>query len=296
MNDTSAQDGDSGRLPAWLRVKVGKADLVGPTSHLLGRHCVATVCEQAHCPNIGECYGRGTATFLIMGTVCTRNCRFCAVATGEPAPLDPEEPERVAAAVAEMSLDFAVVTSVTRDDLPTGGAEHFAATLRALHRRRPQAGVEVLTPDFHGDPGAVAAVLDAAPTVFNHNVETVRRLQAEVRPQASYEWSLAVLAAAHRLAPEVPVKSGLIVGLGETAAEIRATMADLAAAGVSLLTIGQYLQPTRRHRPVSRYVPPDEFALYEQWGLRAGLRHVVAGPFVRSSYCAAEAARAVMAK
>ncbi len=293
--DTQPRAGP-GQLPSWLRVKINKGQLSHETRHLLGCHGVATVCEQARCPNIGECYGRGTATFLIMGTICTRDCRFCAIATGTPQPLDPDEPERVAQATADMGLDFVVVTSVTRDDLPDGGAGHFAATIRAIHGCLPQAGIEVLTPDFQGDTGAVATVVEAGPTVFNHNVETVRRLQAEVRPQANYDCSLGVLAAAHEVAPEIPIKSGLIVGLGETTDELRATLADLARAGVNILTIGQYLQPTRRHRPVSRYIPPQEFELYEQWGHVAGIAQVVSGPFVRSSYRAAEAARAVVAK
>ncbi len=286
----------AGPLPPWLRVKIKKAALAEKTGWRLGCHGVATVCEQARCPNIGECYNRDTATFLIMGTVCTRNCRFCAIDTGRPQPLDPHEPQRVAEAAADLGLDFVVVTCVTRDDLPDGGASHFVATIEAIRERLPEAGIEVLTSDFGGDESALAQVLEAEPTVFNHNVETVRRLQPEVRPQADYDRSLQVLAAAHQLAPHIPTKSGLIVGMGETAAEIKQTMADLAGVGVSILTIGQYLQPTRRHRPVSRYVPPDEFDLYEQWGRQAGLAYVLSGPFVRSSYHAAEAARVVMAK
>ena len=285
-----------GPLPPWLRVKIKKRQLSHSTRRLLGSHDVATVCEQARCPNIGECCGRGTATFLIMGTVCTRNCRFCAISHGRPQPLDPTEPQRVAEAAGELGLDFVVVTSVTRDDLPDGGAAHLAQTIRATHWRLPQAGVEVLTSDFLGNLAAVAVVIEAGPTVFNHNVETVRGLQVEVRPQADYDRSLAVLAAAHEMAPELPIKSGLIVGFGETNEEIRATMADLVEAGASILTIGQYLQPTRQHRPVSRYVPPEEFELYEEWGREAGLAQVISSPFVRSSYCAAEAARAVVAK
>ncbi len=287
---------DAGPLPPWLRVKIKKAALTEQTGRRLGCHGVATVCERAHCPNIGECYSRGTATFLIMGTVCTRNCRFCAIDSGRPEPLDPDEPQRVAEAVADLGLDFVVVTSVTRDDLPDGGAGHFAATIRAIRGRLPEAGIEVLTPDFSGDTSALRQVLEAKPTVFNHNVETVPRLQPEIRPQADYDRSLGMLAAAHQIAPPIPTKSGLIVGMGETADETRQTMTDLAGAGVSILTIGQYLQPTRRHRPVSRYVPPDEFALYEQWGRQTGLAYVLSGPFVRSSYHAAEAAQAVLAK
>ncbi len=294
--ETQLQPPGAGPLPSWLRVKIKKGRLSQNTRRLLGCHGVATVCEQARCPNIGECYGCGTATFLIMGTICTRNCGFCAIASGQPQPLDAQEPERVAAAAAELGLDFVVVTSVTRDDLPDGGAAHFAETIRAIHRRLPAAGVEVLTPDFRGDESAVATVLAAGPTVFNHNVETVHRLQAEVRPQADYDRSLAVLVAAHEMAPELPIKSGLIVGFGETSEEIRATMADLAGVGVSILTIGQYLQPTRRHWPVSRYIPTEEFELYQHWGQAASIAQTISGPFVRSSYHAADAARAVLAK
>ncbi len=288
--------GGAGPLPPWLRVKVKKVALTEKTSRRLGDHGVATVCEQARCPNIGECYNCGTATFLIMGTVCTRNCRFCAIDSGRPEPLDLDEPQRVAEAAADLGLDFVVVTSVTRDDLSDGGAGHFAATIQAIHNHLPEAGVEVLTSDFYGDKSALGQVLEAEPTVFNHNIETVPRLQSEIRPQADYDRSLGMLASAHQIAPHISTKSGLIVGMGETTEEVRQTMADLADAGVSILTIGQYLQPTRHHRPVSRYVPPDEFDLYEQWGRQAGLDCVLSGPFVRSSYHAAEAAQAVLAK
>jgi len=203
----------AGPLPPWLRIKVKKAALTEETGRRLGCHGVATVCEQAHCPNIGECYSHGTATFLIMGTVCTRNCRFCAIDSGSPQPLDPQEPQRVAEAAADLGLDFVVITSVTRDDLPDGGAGHFAATIRAIHNRLPEAGVEVLTSDFGGDRSALARVLEAEPTVFNHNVETVRRLQPEIRPQADYDRSLGLLATAGQIAPHIPTKSGLIVGM-----------------------------------------------------------------------------------
>ncbi len=286
----------AGPLPPWLRVKVRKAELTEKTGRRLGHHGVATVCEQARCPNIGECYNCGTATFLIMGTVCTRNCRFCAIDSGSPQPLDPSEPQRIAEAVVDLGADFVVVTCVTRDDLPDGGASHFVATVQAIHKHLPEAGVEVLTSDFCGDKSALAQVLAAEPSVFNHNIETVRRLQPEIRPQADYDRSLGMLASAHQIAPHIPTKSGLIVGMGETTDEIRQTMTDLADVGVSILTIGQYLQPTRRHWSVSRYVPPDEFDLYEQWGRQAGLAYVLSGPFVRSSYHAAEAAQVVLAK
>jgi lipoic acid synthetase len=273
-------------MPQWLRVKVGKAKLSRATRELVAAHGLHTVCESAHCPNIGECYGCQTAAFMILGNTCTRNCRFCAVNHGVPGAVDPEEPRRLAQAAARLGLNYVVVTSVTRDDLPDGGAGQFAATIRALREQLPHARVEVLTPDFRGDRAALHTVLDAGPDVFNHNLETVRRLQVTVRPQASYDRSLAVLGEAS--ARGMLTKSGLMVGLGETDEEIREAFRDLAAAGVRILTVGQYLQPTRRHLPVARYVEPDVFETYRAWGQEAGIAHVFAGPFVRSSYKAAE--------
>ena len=240
------------RLPHWLRVKTGKARLSQRTRQLVPAHGLATVCEQARCPNIGECYSAGTATFLILGEVCTRNCRFCAIDSGCPQPVDPDEPRRVAEAAAEMCLDFVVITSVTRDDLPDGGAEQFCRTIQAVHERLPHTGIEVLTPDFQGNYEALQMGLEAGPTIFNHNVETVPRLYPQVRPQADYERSLRLLQAAGEIAPHIPRKSGLIVGFGETHEEIKQTLADLAQMGVSIITIGQYLQPTRQHVPVAR--------------------------------------------
>jgi len=277
-------------LPEWLKVKLGKAQLSERTRELVERGQLRTVCQSARCPNIGECFAAGTATFLLMGNRCTRNCGFCAVATGPPEPLDVDEPRRVAEAVAELRLRYAVLTSVTRDDLSDGGAAHIAATIRAIKGLRPGTRVEALVPDFRGDGAAVEVVLRAKPDVLNHNVETVPRLQAVVRPQASYETSLAVLATARRMAPETPTKSGLMVGLGETDDEVRETLGDLANAGVSIVTVGQYLRPSPRHLPVDRYVHPDEFERYRQVGLALGLKHVIAGPFVRSSYHAEETA------
>ena len=280
------------RLPAWLRVKVGKREQGREMRELMAGLGLNTVCSSARCPNLGECYTCGTATFLIMGNRCTRDCRFCAVPSGAPEALDPEEPARVGQAVRKLGLRYAVVTSVTRDDLPDGGAGHIAATLRAIHAAAPGTAVEVLTPDFLGDRDALRVVLEAGPAVFNHNVETVARLQREVRPQADYERSLGVLAAAGEMAPEIPRKSGMMAGLGESEGEIRATLRDVRRIGVSLVTIGQYLQPTRAHLPVARYVTPEQFAEYVEWGREIGLRHVAAGPFVRSSYHAAQAAAA----
>lgn len=278
------------RLPPWLRVKTGKARLCCETRQLVADHALHTVCDSAHCPNIGECYSSQTATFLIMGSVCTRNCGFCAVTHGRPSALDQDEPERLAQASVDLGLDFVVVTSVTRDDLPDGGAGHFAATIQALHAVGI-GQVEVLTPDFGGSREALQTVLQAGPTVFNHNLETVRRLCPTVRPQAGYERSLEVLAAARDLAPEILRKSGFMVGLGETEAEIEALLEDLHAAGVEILTIGQYLRPTRHHLPVQRYVEPEQFEAYAQLARQIGLSQVLAGPFVRSSYRAAEVAR-----
>ncbi len=280
------------RLPEWLRVKIGKRQRSQRLRALLASCGVNTVCQQARCPNIGDCFSRGTATFMILGTVCTRDCRFCAVAHGTPEPLDPREPERVAAAAAKMGLDFVVITSVTRDDLPDGGAAHFASTIQAVRRRLPEAGIEVLVPDFRGDRRALATVLDARPTVLNHNVETVPRLQRIIRPAADYERSLRVLQWAKELWPDVITKSGLIVGLGETDDEVRSTLADLRAVGCDIVTIGQYLRPTRRHYPVKRFVEPSVFETYAEWAYELGFAYAASGPFVRSSYKAAEAAAA----
>lgn len=281
-------------MPHWLRVKVGKGHQGQRTRRVIARCGVHTVCQEARCPNIGECYAQHTATFLILGDVCTRNCRFCAVKHGKPAPVHPEEPMRVAQAAVELGLDFVVVTSVTRDDLPDGGAAHFAATIRAIRDRLPEAGVEVLVPDFRGSEEALAMVMEAEPTVLNHNVETVARLQGRVRPEASYERSLRVLATAKKLRPDVPTKSGLMVGVGETDQEIYDTLKDLRTVGCDIVTVGQYLRPTRRHLAVDRYVEPEKFAEYGRWAQELGFKYVASDPFVRSSYRAAEAARAAL--
>lgn len=280
------------RLPPWLRVKTGKAHQCGKTRELLAGHRLQTVCDNAQCPNIGECYSSQTATFLIMGQVCTRNCRFCAVQHGHPSPLDSDEPARLAAASLNLGLDYVVVTSVTRDDLEDGGAGHFAATIHAL-QAAGIAGVEVLTPDFQGSHSALQTVLDAEPTVFNHNLETVRRLCPIVRPQAAYDRSLGVICQARELAPGVLRKSGFMVGLGETDAEVAELMRDLAEAGCQILTIGQYLRPSRRHLPVQRYVEPERFDEYAQQAQAMGIPQVLSGPFVRSSYRAAEVVRRI---
>jgi lipoic acid synthetase len=276
------------RLPQWARRPRTHHDSLHHLKRGLRRLGLHTVCESARCPNIHECFHRGTATFMILGNVCTRTCGFCAVPRGRPEALDPEEPENVARLAAEMRLRYVVITSVNRDELEDGGAAHWAATVRAVKRALPEARVEVLTPDFCGDRDAVARVLDAGPDVFNHNMETVARLYRRVRPQARYEQSLEVLRFARRHSPGVLTKSGFMVGLGETAAEVGQLLQDLRAAGVDVATIGQYLQPTRRRLPVEQYLPPETFDRYRQIGLALGFRQVFSGPLVRSSYMAEE--------
>ncbi len=277
-------------MPDWLKVKTGKASLARRTRALLHDCGVHSVCEEAMCPNIGECFSSGTATFMILGDTCTRNCRFCAVRHGRPEPVDPEEPERVAEAAARLGLRYVVVTCVTRDDLPDGGAGQFVRTMEALRRRLPGVRIEVLTSDLGGRQEPLARVLRARPTVFNHNVETVRRLHTTVRPQADYDRSLTVLRRAGASASGALIKSGLMVGLGETLEEVGETLEDLADAGCSIVTIGQYLRPSPALLPVARYVPPEEFEHLERMGLDRGLKRVLSGPFVRSSYRAREAA------
>jgi len=248
-----------------------------------------TVCESARCPNQGECWEHRTATFMILGNICTRACGFCAVPSGRPAgPPDEDEPERVAEAVERMQLKYAVVTSVNRDDQPDGGSAIFARTISAIRERIPDCRIEVLIPDFRGDWQALEAVLAARPDVLNHNIETVPRLYHQVRRGAVYERSLELLRRATQSAPTTPVKTGLMLGLGETRDELLATFADLVAQGVGILTLGQYLQPTREHLPVVRFVHPDEFAEYKRLGEQMGFRHVESGPLVRSSYHAFE--------
>jgi len=274
------------RLPPWLK----NINITHPDTHhirrLLRRHHLHSVCEEARCPNRGECFSHQTATFMILGERCTRNCGFCAVSPHPVQPPDPGEPERLAAAVREMGLRYVVVTSVTRDDLPDGGASHFAATIRAIRAAIPSVIIEVLIPDFQGDEGALCEVLRAGPDVLNHNVETVPRLYPLVRPQADYRRSLTLLRRARAFAGSIPVKSGLMVGLGEEREEVFQVLQDLHHHGCSMVTIGQYLQPTRRNLPVQRYLPPDEFEEFERRGRALGLAAVFAGPLVRSSYSA----------
>ncbi len=252
-----------------------------------------TVCEEAHCPNIGECFGSRTATFLILGNRCTRNCRFCAVESGCPQPLDEEEPERVAAAARELGLRFVVITSVTRDDLEDGGAGAFAATIRAVREQNPEVGIEVLVPDFAGSRQALATVLAAGPDVLNHNLETVARLYPQVRPEANYQQSLQLLRRVREMEPGMVTKSGIMVGVGERRDELEELMRDLVAVGCDVLTIGQYLSPSAQHLPVERYYAPAEFSELKAAGEALGLKHVEASPLVRSSYHAGEQARSL---
>jgi len=272
------------RKPPWLKVPFPGGSQYVRVKRLLRFSSLHTVCEEARCPNVGECFQNGTATFLILGDACTRACAFCAVTSGRPAAPDATEPLRVSRAVSRLGLRHAVVTSVTRDDLPDGGASIFAATIRAIRRHSPGTSVEVLIPDFQGSHDALAAVMAAGPDVLNHNLETVPRLYRRVRPKAVYGRSLELLARARELDGDVVTKSGLMVGLGEERNELLAVMADLVAAGCRVLTIGQYLQPTPRHLPVARYHHPDEFAELAREGRRLGFRHVESGPLVRSSY------------
>jgi lipoic acid synthetase len=276
------------RLPVWARKSSPLVPGARAMRVLLREGALNTVCEEARCPNLGECFSRGTATFMLLGDRCTRRCSYCSIGTAKPLPPDAGEPERVAAAAERLGLRYVVLTSVNRDDLPDGGARHFAATIAAVRRALPQAGVEVLTPDFKGDRCALATVLEARPTVFNHNIETVPRLFPRLRPQGSYARSLNVLAAARTLSAGIPTKSGLMVGLGETDAEVREVLRDLRASGVEILTIGQYMRPTREHAPVARYLPPEAFDALAAEARAIGFGNVYSGVFVRSSYHAHE--------
>jgi lipoic acid synthetase len=274
--------------PGWIRVRAPGAHAFDTTREVLRAHRLTTVCEEAACPNIGECWAKRHATFMLMGEICTRACAFCNVATGKPGALDHGEPMRVAQAVTALGLSHVVVTSVDRDDLADGGAAHFAATIAAIRTARPETSIEVLTPDFLRKDGALEIVLDAAPDVFNHNVETVPSLYRRIRPGADYRHSLRLLARAKELSPAVFTKSGMMVGLGETREEVVAVMEDLRAAQVDFLTIGQYLQPTRKHAAIDRFVTPEEFQSYRRIAEQKGFLLVAASPLTRSSYHAAE--------
>jgi lipoic acid synthetase len=275
--------------PEWLRVKFFNGPNYQDLKRIMRTLGLNTVCESARCPNMGECWEHRTATFMILGNICTRACGFCAVPSGKPAgPPDELEPDRVAEAVERMGLRYAVVTSVNRDDQPDGGATIFARTITEIRQRVPACKVEVLIPDFRGDWSALETVIAARPDVLNHNTETVPRLYHEVRKGAVYARSLELLRRAKSLAPEMPTKTGLMLGLGEEREEVLAAMHDLAAQGTDILTLGQYLQPTREHLPIVRYVHPDEFAEYKKLGEQMGFAHVESGPLVRSSYQAFE--------
>ena len=270
--------------PEWLRVRFAGGDNYRDIRTLMRGMSLHTVCEEASCPNVGECWEQRTATVMILGRICTRACRFCAVATGVPTPADPDEPTRAAQAAQRMALRHAVITSVARDDLPDGGASVFAATIREIRRLSPGTTVEVLIPDFRGSSESLAIVMAARPDILNHNVETVRRLQRRLRAKAFYERSLEVLARAKAAAPGGLTKSGLMVGAGETWEELLESLSDLRSVGCDIVTIGQYLRPTAAHLPISRYYAPDEFRRLKDEGLRLGFRHVESGPLVRSSY------------
>jgi lipoic acid synthetase len=274
-----------GGKPPWLKVPLSRGPHFKGLKRLMRDQSLHTICEEAACPNIGECWGEfRTASFLLLGNVCTRNCGFCDVTTGRPGEVDWGEPARLADAVARLNLRHVVITSVTRDDLDDGGAAIFAMTIRGLKRRDPALGVEVLIPDFQGNWEALEAVMAAGPDVLNHNLETVPRLYARVRPRAIYARSLELLKRARASSPRTPTKSGLMLGLGETRAEVESVLADLRANDVDVLTLGQYLRPTLRHLPVERFVPPEEFEALRSLARAMGFRHVESGPLVRSSY------------
>ena len=279
------------RRPSWIRVRAPSGETYEWLESLMRKKSLHTVCEEAGCPNMGECWGSGTATFLMMGDVCTRTCGFCDIKHGQPTPLDWLEPERVAQAVKAMDLKHAVITSVNRDDRKDGGAPIFAMVIRRIRQIHPGCSIEVLIPDFKGSLEALHIVMDARPEILNHNVETVPRLFKLVQPQDRYEWSQAILSQARALDPDVLTKSGIMLGLGETLEEVKDTMTDLRSWGVDILTIGQYLQPSRQHLPIARYATPEEFAELRTFGLEIGFKWVESGPLVRSSYHAAEQVR-----
>ncbi len=283
------------RKPEWIRAKLGTSPEVARIKATLREHKLHTVCEEASCPNLGECFGKGTATFMIMGDICTRRCPFCDVAHGRPNALDADEPLNLARTIADLHLRYVVITSVDRDDLLDGGAGHFVDCIRETRRLSPSIQIEVLVPDFRGrmDP-ALTIFKDNPPDVFNHNLETVPRLYKQARPGSDYQWSLDLLKRFKQMHPKVPTKSGLMVGLGETIEEIEDVMRDLRAHDVDMLTIGQYLQPSKHHHPVMRFVHPDEFERLRVVGEQMGFSHVASGPMVRSSYHADQQAEDVL--
>jgi lipoic acid synthetase len=278
-----------GTRPNWLKKRMTINDQQTRVHELLSGLHLNTVCQSAVCPNIAECFAKGTATFMILGNVCTRNCRFCAVESGEPLPVDENEPKRLAIASRELKLKHIVITSVTRDDLPDGGAGHFARTIDELHKELPEATIEVLTPDFKGDESALTLVINSKPDIFNHNVETVPRLYADVRPMADYKRSLQVLKKAKEIDPHIHTKSGIMLGLGEKKSEISEVMSNLIGVGCSILTVGQYLSPSKSHLKIHEYIHPEVFLEIEKEAKELGFAYVASGPFVRSSFNAAEA-------
>ena len=280
------------RKPQWLKVKAPGGENYLRLKNMMRDLNLHTVCQEAHCPNIGECWEHGTATFMILGDVCTRNCAYCAVSHGRPPTYDIQEPERVAQAIAELNLRHAVITSVDRDDLPDFGSYIFAETIRQIRLRLPECSIEVLVPDFQGDEAAIHAVLDARPDIYNHNTETVPRLYKKARPGGRYERLLEIFRVAKRWAPNIPTKTGIILGLGETNEEVVEVMKDLRTVDVDILTLGQYLRPSDGHIALDRYVTPDEFRELYRVGMSLGFRHVESGPLVRSSYHAWEQVQA----
>ncbi|WP_044641004.1 lipoyl synthase [Risungbinella massiliensis] len=284
------------RKPDWLKIKLTTGENYQELKQMMRSKTLHTVCEEARCPNIFECWANRTATFMILGDICTRACRFCAVKTGLPTELDLQEPERVAEAVEQMGVRYAVITSVARDDLQDGGASIFAETIRAVRRRNPMTNVEVLIPDFLGNWDALKVVMDAKPDVLNHNIETVERRSDRVRSKAKYPRSLELLRRAKEMQPQIPTKSSIMLGVGETYDEVVQAMRDLRDNQVDIVTLGQYLQPTQKHLKIDRYVTPEEFASLKEEGMKMGFSHVESGPLVRSSYHAHEQVEAARAK
>lgn len=283
------------KKPAWLKVRLPSASQANKVRHMLRNNKLHTVCEEAACPNLPECFGHGTATFMILGQVCTRRCPFCEVGHGRPLPVDEQEPAHLAEAAESMKLKYVVITSVDRDDLRDGGAKHFSDCVRAVREARPDIKVEILTPDFRGRMEIALDELSVSPPdVFNHNMETVPRLYKQARPGADYQWSLDLIKLFGARHPTIPTKSGLMVGLGETVEELKETMRDLRAHGCRMLTIGQYLAPSSSHLPVERYYPPEEFEMLREYGESIGFEHVASGPLVRSSYHADQQAKALV--
>ncbi|NCC10617.1 MAG: lipoyl synthase [Bacteroidia bacterium] len=270
------------RKPEWLKINIGANERYAETKRIVESHCLHTICTSGRCPNMGECWGKGTATFMIGGDICTRSCKFCNTKTGRPAPLDLDEPKHVAESIALMQLTHAVITSVDRDDLPDLGASHWAETIREIKRQNPQTTIEVLIPDFQGDTALVNLVIEAAPDIISHNMETVRRISPSVRSAADYDTSLKVIG--HIAQKGVRSKSGIMVGLGETTEEVEVLMDDLRSCGCEILTIGQYLQPSHRHFPVQAYITPEQFEAYKHIGLQKEFDIVESAPLVRSSY------------